>query len=61
MLNRDQAFAEMEKGNKIIHFNFTSDEYYHLVNGNIIAEDNVNHTRVFWSTSFMSNGWSIYN
>lgn len=61
-MTREQAYEEMKNGRKISHRYFASDEYYHIQNGKIIAEDGVNHTSVFWSeedNNFRSDGWYI--
>lgn len=49
-------------GDKISHRYFSSDEYYQLKDGKIIAEDGVNHTDVFWSEedgNFREDGWYL--
>lgn len=54
-MNREQAYNALKEGKKISHNYFSSDEYYQMVDGKIKAEDNVNHTQMFWSTD--SNNW----
>jgi len=61
-LTRNEAFEEMKKGNKVRHIYFADYEYYQLKGTQIIAEDGVNHTSVFWSTNdgdFRKDGWEI--
>jgi hypothetical protein len=63
-MTRKEAFQEMMSGKKISHQYFGSNEYYEIKNDKIIAEDGVNHTRVFWSNeqnNFRANGWELYN
>lgn len=58
-MTRDQVYQAMKNGDKVTHTYFTQDEYYHLVNGKIMAEDGVNHTSVFWEQDFKKDGWEI--
>lgn len=61
-MNRQEAYKEMQNGEKISHRFFASDEYYCIKNGKIIAEDGVNHTSIFWSeddNNWRSDGWYI--
>lgn len=60
---RQEAYAAMKDGSKITHQYFSSNEYYEYKNNSIIAEDGVDHTRVFWSkeqNDWRETGWEIY-
>jgi len=64
-MTRDEAYIEMQKGNKITHQYFAPDEYYYIKNGGgvIFSEDGVNHSMVFKSTdqdNWRENGWYLY-
>ncbi len=63
-MDRQEAFNTMAQGGKITHHYFADNEYYFLRNDSIIAEDGVNHTKVFWSeeaNNWRKDGWEIYN
>lgn len=62
-LSRQEAYEALKQGHKITHNHFSPDEWYEMKDGKIIAEDGVNHTRVFWSeehNNWRRNGWWIY-
>lgn len=62
---REEAYKAMQAGMKIQHRYFTNDEYYHMVPGHgvrIVAEDGVNHTKVFWDEAdgnWRKDGWEV--
>lgn len=60
-MNRQDAFTAMQNGAKITHRHFAPEEWYHLKDRKIIAEDGVNHTDIFWDKDFMNDGWGIFN
>jgi hypothetical protein len=62
-MTREEAYKAMRNGEKVSHQYFSSNEFYELKNTSIIAEDGVNHTRVFWSedqNNWRNDGWEIY-
>lgn len=66
-MNRQGAYTEMQRGKKITHRFFSADEFYYLPGfpetERIIAEDGVDHTEIFWSTTendFRRDGWDIF-
>lgn len=61
-ISRAAAHAAMKQGKKIAHMNFTSGEFYCMTGGRIIADDNVDHTTVFFSNDdddWRANGWYV--
>lgn len=61
-MTRKEAHESMKNGNKVAHRFFSPNEFYHMVEGEIIAEDGVNHTEVFWGEehgNFRETGWYV--
>lgn len=62
-MTREEAYQAMQHGEKITHQYFSSNEYYEIKNGRIVAEDGVKHTTIFWSedqNDWRKDGWEIY-
>lgn len=62
-MTREEAYKAMKNGEKITHQYFSSNEYYEMKGSQILAEDGVNHTTIFWSqeqNNWRNDGWSKY-
>lgn len=62
-MNRQKAYEAMKNGAKITHPNFQPNEYYWLLNDDVIDEKGYTHTRVFWSTAqnnWRRDNWELY-
>lgn len=62
-LTKQQAHEAMENGNKVSHNYFASDEYLHIVDGKMYAEDGCRFERG-WdmrTEDYWQSGWRIYN
>ena len=63
-MTRQEAYEVMKNGEKITHQYFSSNEFYEMKGSQIIAEDGVKHTSIFWSeaqNNWRKDGWRIYN
>ena len=63
-MTRQEAYEAMKNGSKVTHGYFSDGEYYEFKDNSIIAEDGVDHTRVFWKeeqNSWRETGWEICN
>lgn len=62
-MTREEAYEALKEGNKITHHYFGRNEYYEMKDNSIIAEDGVNHSRVFWQQdqdNWRADGWELY-
>lgn len=59
-MNRKQAYDAMLSGKKVRHFNFSGEEYLHMVDQTIMTEDGYRFGDIFCNTDWMEDGWSIF-
>lgn len=63
-MTRDEAIAEMQKGNKVTHGYFSNNEWMTMENGKIVTEEGYRHDPVeFWSYRQLAgwnDGYSIF-
>lgn len=59
-MTRNEAMAEMKAGKKVKHYNFTREEYLHLVGGRVTTEDGYFFGDIFLKTDWMADGWSLF-
>lgn len=58
-MNRQEAFQMMVEGCKVKHQYFTSDEYLHMVDGQVYTEDGYYFEDRFYAEDFFEDGWSL--